>query len=177
MKNEEWRNVPGYEGMYQISSFGRVKSLARTFPAKRKGVQTEVRMPERILTPYLTAGYPSVALCRAGKQRTTYIHQLVCEAWHGPRPEGHDVAHYDGDKANSRPHNLRWATRHENILDKNRHGKQPRGDDLWFTKVPDAAVPAIRASTSKLVPTWAAKFGVSESCIREIRAGRERQHA
>ena len=171
---EEWRDILGYEGMYQISSIGRVKSVTRTYRSERYGTAIDVAVPGRILMPFLTAGYPSVKLSRDGRPTTHYCHRLVCEAWHGPRPDGCDVAHNDGEKSNNAPSNVRWATRQENAKDKVRHGTQPRGDDLWFTKISDAEVAAIRADEDSPSRVWAERLDVSASHVRNIRRGRER---
>lgn len=57
-----------------------------------------------------------------GKQLKVYAHDLVCTAFHGPRPEGKEVAHEDGDPLNNRADNLSWKTHAENQLDIRRHG-------------------------------------------------------
>ena len=175
---EEWRDVVGYEGLYQVSSLGRVKSLARSYHAPRKGTMALIPIPERMLSRVVgKVGYFTVGLSRLGKTKTVYVHQLVCEAWHGPRPTGHDVAHSDGDKLNCAPQNLRWATRRENLLDKARHGTQPRGNDLWFTKIPDAVVREIRRDKDKSVTQWARELGVCHGTVSAIRRGNERIYA
>lgn len=130
---ETWMPIRSYEGLYEVSSFGRVKSLSRI--RRNGGV-----LRERILSPALTqAGYPSVALHIAGRgQRTHLVPHLVAEAFHGPRPEGMQVCHNDGVPGNNQASNLRWDTPSENIRDVIRHGhhfwankKQcPRGHDL-----------------------------------------------
>jgi hypothetical protein len=176
--NETWKAVPGYEGLYEVSSLGRVKSLARECRAMRKGTMASVPIPERMLTPtQISVGYLTVGLSRDGNCKTKYIHQLVCEAWNGPRPEGFDAAHFDGDKHNNTPENLRWASRRDNVKDKVRHGRQPRGDDLWFTKISDEQVRLIRSNAHVTAKAWADKLGVAHQTISAIRRGEERVHA
>jgi hypothetical protein len=137
----------------------------------------DVPIPERILSNVvIKAGYYTVSLSRDGKTKTIYVHQLVCEAWHGARPHGHDVAHWDGNKLNCTPENLRWATRQENLRDKVRHGTQPRGDDLWFAKIPDSVVREIRTDQGKPVTKWAEELGVSHGTVSAIRRREERIH-
>jgi len=172
--SEEWRDVPGWEGFYRVSSLGRVLSVARSYRAYRKGVMASIPIPERMLKTFLTVGYPSVALCGRGQQKTTYVHELVCAAWHGPRPMGSDVAHNDGCKTNCNPSNLRWASRAENMADKKVHGTQKRGDALWFTKISDDTVAKIRGDDTMTNKEWAALCGVSQSLISSIRSGRRR---
>jgi hypothetical protein len=71
-------------------------------------------------------GYKSVGV----RGVTILVHILVCEAFHGPRPDGMDVAHGDGVRTNNRSDNLRWATRVDNFRDKREHGTWPVGPGL-----------------------------------------------
>ena len=105
MKNEEWRDVVGYEGRYQVSSMGRVKSLVR------KG-----RKRERILKPAFNGcGYLLVNLCAGGKRKTLKVHRLVCEAFHDNPDNKSDVNHINENKTDNRACNLEWCTCKQNI--------------------------------------------------------------
>ena len=113
MKNEEWRDVVGYEGRYQISSMGRVKSLARTFIGKGGG---EHLVKERVLKPCDNGrGYLYIGLSDGtGEHKRHYIHRLVGEAFL-PRAEGKDaINHKDEDKTNNNVWNLEWVSDKEN---------------------------------------------------------------
>ena len=112
MKNEEWRDVVGYEGRYQVSSMGRVKSLERTYIDKSGRKRT---VKECILKPVIDRyGYLLVSLYAGGKQKTLKVHRLVCEAFH----ESHDnkpyVNHINENKTDNRAVNLEWCTAKEN---------------------------------------------------------------
>ena len=113
MKNEEWRDVAGYEGLYQVSSEGRVKSLERKVEHWCGGERIQ---KERILKPIVvSSGYLRVVLYAGGKTKKFYVHRLVCEAFHenpGNKPQ---VNHINEDKTDNRACNLEWCTRRENI--------------------------------------------------------------
>ena len=100
---EEWRDVVGYEGLYQVSNLGRVKSLRRY-----KGIIGYIKKG------YMYAGYSCVQLCAQRKVKSYYIHTLVAEAFIHPRPYGYQIDHIDRDRQNNRPCNLRFVTPSEN---------------------------------------------------------------
>jgi len=113
MNNEEWREIKGYEGRYQVSNMGRVKSLERTFIDKRKHKQ---HIKERILKPQpCRGGYLLVDLCNGrGKIKHTLVHRLVCAAFHENPENKPCVNHIDEDKTNNTASNLEWCTYKEN---------------------------------------------------------------
>lgn len=110
---EEWRPISGFEGLYEVSSRGRVASLPKpTWPGRR------------ILHPGTErGGYLYVTLRRSGLQYHRKIHQLVCATFNGPRPEGTVTRHLDGDPLNNIPVNLAWGSSSENNFDLVRHGR------------------------------------------------------
>lgn len=119
---ETWRPVLGWEGFYEVSSHGRVRSLPRVAHRRTKG---PVPVAGRILAWVPIGRYPSVKLCRDGFQVRRPVHILVCEAWHGPRPLGMECRHIDDVALNVSPENLRWGTRSENMRDRVLNGIDP----------------------------------------------------
>lgn len=117
----EWRDIPGWEGIYIVSDDGHVKSLPRSM-RNRAGVLKPY--PGRQLTPTLDVnGYAVVTLCRGRiERRTVKVHRLVLLAFVGPCLDGMEGCHNDGDKTNNAVSNLRWDTASANSLDKVRHG-------------------------------------------------------
>ena len=114
MKNEEWRDVAGYEGLYQVSSMGRVKSLERKNCLGRT-------VKERILKSRTNRyGYMEVNLCADGKRKMLKVHRLVCQAFHDNPDNKPEVNHVNEDKTDNRACNLEWSTRREN----NNHGSR-----------------------------------------------------
>lgn len=117
---EQWKPVVGYEGLYSVSASGVVRSEDRVLVDAR-GIPRRLR--SRVLRPARTsAGYQTVVLCANGAQRSRYVHELVLEAFAGPRPIGLVACHGDGKPANNHAENLRWGTYRDNGLDALRHG-------------------------------------------------------
>ncbi|MBD9544254.1 HNH endonuclease [Ensifer sp. ENS04] len=104
---EVWKPVVGYEGLYEVSDMGQVKSLNYRMTGR-----------EQILKPQLSGkGYHSVLLSRNGKQVRRKNHQLEAEAFLGPRPEGKQVCHRNSNKLDNRLSNLRYDTQAGNFAD------------------------------------------------------------
>ena len=103
--SEIWRRVRGYEGYYEVSNKGRVKSLER------------YNVPEdKILTPFKNnRGYLRVPLTRNGKTKNKAIHRLVAFAFLKIDSRFNEVNHIDGDKLNNRVENLEWCNRSHNL--------------------------------------------------------------
>lgn len=172
----EWRAVIGYEGLYEVSSTGKVRGLAREVEfISRHGTPAVRTIPAKVLaqTPDWgrhAYGRLTVKLSKDGKAVTRLVHQLVAEAFIGPRPDGQQVAHCDGNPANNAVANLRYATPAENTGDKFLHGTVLRGADVGNSKLNENQVRLIRASDISV--TKAAKvFGVSVAQVSRIRSG------
>ena len=117
-----WKSIPGYEGFYEVSDLGCVRSIERTVAYGRHGKTT---YKSRLLKPTLTKkGYPLVGLARQGAIWSAYVHHLVLLAFVGERPEADarsEIRHLDGDKTNNSLANLVYGTIHENWEDRRRH--------------------------------------------------------
>jgi len=129
--------VPGYEGLYEASSFGRVRRPPDWVP-----LGGGFGKPGRILSKSVHAkGYFYVnTRSRRGKKSSVTVHSLVAGAFLGPRPEGMVVNHRDGNKLNNKPSNLEWVTQKENDAHARRMGltKTARGEGCdrdWETRL------------------------------------------
>lgn len=117
---ELWAPIPGFEGSYEVSTCGRVRSLDRIV-IRRDGVAQPCK--GRILRPGTEkSGYQYVALREVGGGGTRRVHDLVLRAFKGPPPPNTEGCHNDGTPANNHPRNLRWDTRSANRYDSVRHG-------------------------------------------------------
>ena len=123
MSDEEWKPVPGWDGLYEVSNEGRVRSLARTL--LKRGGTMKYRLPEKILSNRISgSGYPAVFLCRDGVREQATVHTLVLQAFVGPRPTStHKGLHRDDNPRNNHVSNLYWGTMQENALDRVRNGR------------------------------------------------------
>lgn len=122
---EIWHPAPGFEGLYEVSSLGRVRSLPREVPSdNRWGVPGVRRYKGQVLSPTPNEkGYLSLRLCRGGSTEKVrvYVHRLVARAFipnPGALPQ---VLHWDDDPANNQVTNLRWGNQSMNELDKVRN--------------------------------------------------------
>lgn len=158
---EIWKRVPGASG-HEVSSLGRVRN----------------RYTGALLRPALAAGgqYPSVEIRLDGPSQARYVHEMVCSAFHGPRPEGGQVRHLDGDPNNCEVTNLSWGTAKQNAADKIAHGRQVRGEAVHSARLTESAVRAIRASVGIPRRELARQHGVSVSTITTVLAGRSWRH-
>ena len=122
---EMWLPVSGWEGLYEVSSRGRVKSLARMTSLGNRSV------PEKILKHNVMKGYHCVTLQYAGKHKVYRVHRLVIEAFGESQPTSeHQVNHIDGDKSNNSIDNLEWVTPKENTDHAFDTGLRPRKDSM-----------------------------------------------
>ena len=117
---EEWKPIPGYEGLYSVSDQGRVRAEAKV--TLRNGIVQPRK--QRMLSPVpLPSGHLKVRLTRDGHVKAFLVHRLVLLAFVGPCPEGMEGCHLDDDPKNNRLSNLRWDTRSANMHDRVRNGR------------------------------------------------------
>lgn len=152
------KSIPSHPA-YSVDADGNVYGKAgrrlRIFPDKR--------------------GYLRFTTYEAGRWQQVSVHVMVCEAFHGPRPEGHHAAHRNGIHIDNRASNLRWSTPTENEADKLDHGRRMQGETHHQCKLAESDVLEIR-KRQESVKVQAERYGVSVWTIRAIRYRRLWRH-
>ena len=117
---EVWKDITGYEGYYQVSNSGNVKSLDRVVKHRTSGFLT---LKGKLLKPRKsTQDRKYVDLNKNKKAKRFYIHTLVAQTFIGERPKGYDICHINGNNQDNRLENLRYDTKGQNQIDIYRQG-------------------------------------------------------
>lgn len=149
---ETWKPIPGYEGQYDVSDKGNVRSYRRS------------TTPKLLKPGRMTAGHLSVAL---GRRNSRCVHELVLLAFVGEKPHKCECRHLNGNPADNRLENLAWGTRSENIKDKTAHGlNKLKPQDICFIKS------ALKNPYRGLQADLARQFNVTDCTINDIKKGR-----
>lgn len=175
MAHEEWRDIAGYEGFYQVSNLGRVRSVDRTFVRSDGSTAT---YKGRTLTP-VTGPYLQVKLSKNNQKKGARIHRLVAEAFvPNPNNLGH-VDHINCIKTDNRASNLRWCTHADNIRYASEnglmHGKpyNTLSDEAKENMVKDKRRAVIRDDgvMFRSITDAAKALGVSRSAVGHVLMG------
>lgn len=155
--HEEWRNIPGVAGAFQVSSHGRVRRKDGSLLAGSVSRYHFVRLP-----------------IGGGAYRKYYVHRLIAEAFIAmPSSDTCHVNHRDGDKLNNHAANLEWATQLSNNRHAYRTGLIPAGARHHWSKLGDAEVAEIRAARGSVTQSaLAEKFGVTQQAISSVQRGK-----
>ena len=161
---EEWRPVVGFEGLYEVSDAGQVRSIRGPYCG-------------RVLSPGPhNGGYPLIHLYRSGRRTARTLHSIVAAAFIGPRPDGQVVRHVDGVRTNCRAGNLLYGTPQQNEADKQVHGTVPRGEKNAAAKLTAEDVRQIRNRAGERQETLAAEFGCTFGNISAIQLRKSWRH-
>jgi hypothetical protein len=169
-KEEIWKDIIGYEGLYQVSSLGRVKSL-NGFLETKKGVIKPRK--ERILCQSTKKnGYKTIMFSLMSKQKRYYIHRLVAIAFIPNKENKLQVNHINGIKDDNCIENLEWCTFFENTKHAMDNNLIKKGEQAYCSKLTEKKVLAIRR-LYKINPNFhktnvAKKLGVRDATIHKI---------
>lgn len=173
------RPIPRLGAGWLASSDGRIFSPAREMlcggTARADALPKTRVAPAREVAQRWSSGQPPylvVTLLLNGKRRDHFVHRLVCEAFHGPRPEGALCRHLDDERRNNHEDNLAWGTSRDNTDDATRNGRVLRGEAHGRCRLPDAAVAEIRATyRPEIKRDLAERFGVSPGHVYAVWRG------
>lgn len=164
--SELWVPAFGWEGFYEVSNLGNVRSVQR----KGKTSFGERSYGGKVLNPIKhNSGYLVVNLTVSkGKRKQVLIHRLILESFLGPAPAGSECCHSNGNRNDPRLENLRWDTRKNNHADKRVHGTWQGGENNPYHKLTAPQVIAIRESSDSK-EELSSRFNVSVSCIEKVK--------
>ena len=174
--NEEWRDVPDYEGYYQVSNLGRIKSLTRTYKRKNHNGEHEVKVRERIIrTRVGKNGYAYFVACKPKqKDKTLTVHRLVGLTFlKDSYFEGAIINHINGVRDDNRPENIEWVDYSQNSIHGIMYGNHKTGSECNWAKLTKEDVDFIRENYEYRGKVWntctlAEKFGVDRRSIGDI---------
>jgi hypothetical protein len=120
MNRSGWRDIPGWEGLYEANSRGQIRRIGGSFMLGGLGCK----------------GYRLVTLCRDGLGVTVNVHRAMAATWIGPCPAGMQINHKDGNPMNNRVENLEYVTPQRNSVHAFELGLRPIGDAHWTRRMP-----------------------------------------
>lgn len=166
---EEWKDIAGFEGLYQVSNIGNVRSL------NYNNIQGHVHEIQKCKD---RGKYHIVVLYKNGKGYNRKVHRMVLEAFVGPCPEGMVTCHNNGIRTDNRVENLRWDTQAANLLDKIKHGKHQNGEQNPIAIFTDEQVLEIRRRILivQSAATVANEYGVSRPSLFRAATGQTYSH-
>lgn len=177
--SEEWKYIPGYEGYYQASVDGKIRSVDRVVPSTRASCKIQILRKGCEMKQYTDlSGYRHVGLSKHGEVKLLLVHRIIATAFI-PNPENKSqVNHKDGDKCNNCADNLEWVTRSENMQHAKLNGLW---DPYWCGKQSQmtSGRPVICTTTGEVFPSIssaAAKFNMDHESVKDsIRLSKPRK--
>lgn len=174
MVEEVWKDIPGYEGYYQVSNLGFVRSLDREMVINHPigGLRTVFKEGKLLKNKLNNHGKIMVSLSKQNQVKEVQVHRLVLLAFIGEPSDGRECCHKNDNQTDNRLENLYWGTRMENIADKYRNGKQLMGSEVITHKLKECEVWLIKKllETKKYSDVFISKmFRVDITTIQKIK--------
>jgi len=173
--DEQWKEVVGYEGLYEASNLGKIRSLVIGIP---HGVK--IRETPLILSPKVKSnGYLEVGLNNNKVKTMHYVHRLVLIAFTGCKPDGMEAGHVDGNRENCALNNLCWLSHSANTRMAALYGKVQRGESRYNAQLNEDSVRRIRSEYGRGNVTHrmlAEKYKITEGAVRNMLAGKTWKH-
>jgi NUMOD4 motif/HNH endonuclease len=175
-RDELWLDIAGYDGLYQVSSCGRVRSLWY-----KNKTRNAVRSTPLILKTQLHR-YHYIILSKDGARVRYAVHSLVLIAFRGPRPNpSAECGHLDGNPDNNAAYNLAWVSAQENASHRTIHGTQTRGALHPVAKLTEADALAIKTGYRKgskdaHIGIFANRYGITKAAVHKLVTGKTWAH-
>lgn len=167
MLKEIWRDITGYDGIYQVSNLGNVRSIEHIDCRKRNRIAGRVLKPGKKQNGYLQV----VLKDETGKSKNYYVHRLVMKAFVGECPAEYEVNHIDENKSNNTLENLEYVTHRCNInhgtgkfrsaAKKGKPVEQYSTDDEWLAEY------ASTSEAERITGVW--HNNISKACKRKVK--------
>lgn len=166
-----WKEIKGYEGLYEVSNDGCVRSLEKRVPFMGSFTTKRARM----MRGRKLGGYLIVVLCKNAVKKTHLVHRLVAAAFINNPDNKKTVNHIDCNPLNNHYSNLEWTTQHENIMHSVGLNRHCHGETHGCSKLTAEQVLEIRTQ-AKGILALADKYGVTYSAIKRARSGKTWKH-
>lgn len=167
-KAETWKPVVGFEGFYEVSDRGQVRSLDRVYV---NNLGRTIKLTGRILKGSYGWVYHSVSLNAGKLKKGSGVHRFVAEAFIGPIPDFYVVNHIDGNKINNHVENLEIITHSENVSKTHMTGRNPKVSILTVEGVRDIRSPrAPGVSEDEHLAMMAKKYGIAVFTVSRVLA-------
>lgn len=149
--------MPGYNGLYEVSNRGEVRSMFDSHDGLKSGRHLALNVQ--------STGYLTVTLCINRSKKLKYVHRLVLGAFVGTTANRQVCRHLDGNRKNNSLSNLKWGTYSENENDKVGHGRRINGERQWKAKLNEHDVIAMRGLyvSGSTIKEIGERFNVSKS--------------
>ncbi len=174
MENQEiWKDVVGYEGLYQASNLGNIRSLTRFTKDKRYDVKKTLKGKLLKLTKR-EDGYLIITFRKNKTAKKFRVHRLICETFIENIENKPCVNHINGNKTDNSIKNLEWCTYKENMIHAFETGLSPSGEKHYISKLNNEQVLEIKQILKKdyILKDIAKKYNVTHTCIIQIRKGK-----
>jgi len=168
---EIWKDIKGYEGQYQISNLGRVKSLARIQKIGLRNIKIKPLKEIILKQSKSTSGYYQVCLCKNSVKKTHAIHKLVAKHFILNENNKKQVNHIDGNKTNNFYKNLEWCSYHENLRHAIKNGLRAVNEKNGRAKLKNIEVLQIRQlyKTGKYTHAQLGEmYGIASSTTQQV---------
>lgn len=157
---EEWRSINGYEGLYEVSNLGRIRSLDRYVSHSKNSDYKVLRRGKILADADNGSGYRYISLIKDGTKKNYYVHRLVADAFLERETGQTEIDHKDHNRANNRASNLQWITHRENIQ---RSAHLMRGiRKSW--KVPASGEKYIRKRERRNKVSYSVEISILKTC-------------